>query len=79
MCLAEFMPKKASTGMALNNLCRNILSFIGAVVAEPLMAAIGDGWLFTGIGVIAAGSSIVIWAMRHYGPKWRATMDAQLD
>lgn len=73
------MPKKASTGVALNNLIRNIFSFIGSVVAEPLISAIGDGWLFTGLGVIALASSSVIWAMRHYGPRWRKTMDMKMD
>ena len=75
--LTEFMPKKASSGVALNNLCRNIFSFVGAVVSEPLISTIGDGWLFTGLGVIAMASSIVIWAMKRFGPRWRATMDAQ--
>ena len=77
-CLVEFMPKRASSGVALNNLCRNTCSCIGGIVAEPLLAAIGLGWTFTGIGVIAGGSSIIIWAMKHYGPKWRKTMDEKM-
>ena len=77
--LTEFMPKKASSGVAVNNFVRNIFSFIGAVVAQPLIAAIGNGWLFTGVGVIAACSSIVVWAMRRFGPKWRERMDRELN
>ena len=77
--LTEFMPKKASSGVAVNNFVRNIFSFIGAVVAQPLIAAIGNGWLFTGVGVIAACSSIVVWAMRKFGPKWRERMDRELN
>ena len=73
------MPKKASSGVALNNLCRNIFSFVGSVVAEPLISTIGSGWLFTGIGVIATASSVIIWAMRHYGPRWRKTMDERIN
>ena len=77
--LTEFMPKKASSGVAVNNFVRNIFSFIGAVMAQPLIAAIGNGWLFTGVGVIAACSSIVVWAMRKFGPKWRQRMDRELN
>ena len=67
--LTEFMPKKASSGVAANNFVRNIFSCVGALVAQPLITAIGNGWLFTGVGVIAIASSAVIWAMRKYGPQ----------
>ncbi len=77
--LTEFMPKNASNGVALNNFIRNIFSCIGAVVAQPLISVIGNGWLFTGVGVIAAGSSAVVWAMRRYASVWRERMDRELD
>lgn len=76
--LTEFMPKKASSGVAVNNFVRNIFSCVGAVVAQPLLSAIGNGWLFTGVGVIAMGSSVVVWAMRRFGPHWRERMDREL-
>lgn len=72
--LTEFMPRRASAGVAVNNLVRNICSCVGAVVARPLIDAIGNGWLFTGVGVIALASSVVIWAMRKFGPRWRVRM-----
>lgn len=75
--LTEFMPKRASAGVATNNFVRNIFSCVGGVVAQPLLDAIGNGWLFTGLGVIAATSSVAIWAMRRFGPQWRAKMEAQ--
>jgi len=37
--LTEFMPKKASNGVAVNNFCRNIFSFAGSFLAEPLIHA----------------------------------------
>lgn len=77
--LTEFMPKKASNGVAVNNFMRNIFSCIGAVVAQPLISAIGNGWLFTGLGVIAAVSSVVVWAMRRFGPRWRQVMEVELN
>ena len=77
--LTEFMPKKASSGVAVNNFIRNICSCIGAVTAQPLISAIGNGWLFTGLSVIAMASSVVVWAMRKYGPEWRKSMDEKLN
>lgn len=65
--LTEFMPRKASSGVAANNFVRNIFSCVGAIVAEPLISAIGDGWLFTIVGLVALGSGSVIWAMRKFG------------
>ncbi|MDI1485184.1 MAG: hypothetical protein OHK93_000319 [Ramalina farinacea] len=77
--LTEFMPKRASSGVAVNNLVRNIFSCVGSLVAQPLISAIGNGWLFTGVGVIAALSCIVIWAMRRFGPRWRDKMNRELE
>lgn len=78
--LTEFMPKKASNGVALNNFVRNIFSCIGAAVTEPLMTAIGNGWLFTGFGVIALVAGLFsIWIMKKYGDKWRIEMDRKME
>lgn len=76
--LTEFMPHKASNGVAVNNFVRNIFSCVGAIVSAPLIDAIGNGWLFTILGLTALASSSVIWAMKHYGPRWRVHMDANL-
>ncbi|KZF19007.1 putative MFS multidrug resistance transporter [Xylona heveae TC161] len=72
--LTEFMPKTSSAGVAVNNFIRNIFSAVGVVVAQPLLDAIGNGWLFTALGIIAALSSAVIWAMKRFGPRWRDDM-----
>lgn len=78
--LTEFMPRKASHGIALNNFIRNILSCVSTVVAEPLMATIGDGWLFSGLAVITATAGCVtIWAMKTFGARWRIVMDAKME
>ncbi|KAK4985537.1 hypothetical protein LTR66_008133 [Elasticomyces elasticus] len=77
--LTEFMPQKSSHGIAVNNFVRNIFSCVGGVVAEPLIVAIGDGWLFTGLGVIAFVSGIaVILAMKRFGARWRVRMDREM-
>lgn len=78
--LTEFMPRKASHGIALNNFVRNVLSCVATIVAEPLMAAIGDGWLFTGLGVICiTWGCVTIWAMKTFGARWRVVMDQKME
>ncbi|KAI9048757.1 hypothetical protein LZ554_007588 [Drepanopeziza brunnea f. sp. 'monogermtubi'] len=77
--LTEFMPKRSSSGVAVNNFVRNIFSCVGGVVAEPIINAIGNGWVFTGLGVICWLSAFgVVYSMRKFGPKWRVAMDQKL-
>ncbi|KAI5299457.1 hypothetical protein KEM55_002133, partial [Ascosphaera atra] len=78
--LTELMPKQTSSGVALNNLVRNLLSCIGAIVGVPLINAVGNGWLFTTIALIslAIAASVTV-AMRKYGTRWRNKMDASLS
>ena len=76
--LTEFMPGKASSGVALNNLLRNIFSFIGALAAEPGINSIGNGWMYTTIALIALTSVLCIVAMKRWGERWRVTMEEQM-
>jgi MFS family permease len=76
--LTEFLPGKSSTGVAINNFVRNIFAAVGGAVAGPLITAVGNGFLFTGLGVITLASGSIIWAMRRFGPHWRITMEKQL-
>lgn len=78
--LTEFMPKRSSSGVAVNNFVRNIFSCVGGVIAQPIISAIGNGWLFTILGIISWISAFsVVWAMRRFGPKWRLVMDEKLS
>lgn len=78
--LTEFMPKRSSSGIAVNNFVRNIFSCIGGVVAQPIISAIGNGWLFTILGIVSWISAFgVVWAMRRFGPRWRVEMDKKLN
>jgi multidrug resistance protein len=78
--LTEFMPKKSSSGVAVNNFVRNIFSCVGGIIAAPIISAIGNGWLFTIVGIICWISAIsVVWAMRRFGPRWRLVMDEKLS
>lgn len=77
--LTEFLPRHSSGGVAANNAVRNILSCTGAVTAGPLIGAIGNGWLFTGIGVMTLiGGAVSIWAMKKYGERWKESMAKSL-
>lgn len=76
--LTEFVPKKSSEAVALNNFVRNIFSCVGTIVTSPIISAIGNGWLFTILGLVALASSSVIVFMRLFGPRWRVKMDARM-
>ncbi|KAJ5659596.1 hypothetical protein N7507_006047 [Penicillium longicatenatum] len=76
--LTEFMPKKSSIGVALNNFVRNIFSCVGSLITAPLINAIGNGWLFTILGLIGFTSALVILFMKIYGPRWRLKMDERM-
>ncbi|KAL3470541.1 major facilitator superfamily domain-containing protein [Aspergillus californicus] len=73
--LTEFMPRKSSEGVALNNFMRNIFSCVGSFVTAPIIDAIGNGWLFTIVGLVAFLSSATIVVMKVYGPRWKQSMD----
>ena len=76
--LTEFMPKKSS-GVAVNNFVRNIFSCTGGVIAQPIISAIGNGWLFTILAIVCWISAfVVIWAMKRFGPGWRSKMNEKL-
>lgn len=78
--LTEFMPNRASTGIAVNNFMRNIFSCVGGIIADPLIKAIGNGWLCTILGLVAlVVGAFVIWAMKKYGEKWREEMDRGME
>lgn len=77
--LTEFMPQRSSSGVALNNLIRNIFSCGGGIVGAPLIQAIGNGWLFTILGLWALCSCAVIWAMKRFGPRWRKKMEKEFE
>ncbi|KAK4033754.1 hypothetical protein C8A01DRAFT_49733 [Parachaetomium inaequale] len=74
--LTEFMPRRSSSGVAVNNFVRNIFSCVGSVVAQPLIEAVGNGWLCTMVGLFAlVTGNAAVWALRSYGARWREEMD----
>lgn len=78
--LTEFMPRRSSSGVALNNFVRNIFSCTGGIIGQPLIDAIGIGWLMTAVGLIAwISGNACLWFLRKNSRKWREQMDKALS
>lgn len=77
--LTEFIRKKSSAGVAVNNFVRNILSCLGAVVAAPWITAMNTGWVFTIICIFCMVVCYLgIWVLRRNATRWRNSMDEAL-
>jgi hypothetical protein len=76
--LTEFVPKRSSTGVAVNNLLRNSLACVALVVADPLINAMGVGWLLTMAAFICWLSGLVLIPMRFYADRWSKDMAEKL-
>ncbi|RAL16798.1 MFS transporter [Aspergillus homomorphus CBS 101889] len=78
--LTEFTPQRSSSGVALGNFVRNVLSCTGAVVTQPMINALGVGWSCTLIGLVAfVTGNAAIFALKTWGPRWRVLMDQKLN
>ncbi|KAL7810867.1 MFS general substrate transporter [Trichoderma gracile] len=77
--LTEFVRKKSSAGVAVNNFVRNILSCVGVVVAAPWINAVGVGWVFTAVALFCMVAGYIgIWTLRRNAARWRKQMDEAL-
>lgn len=78
--LTEFTPKRSSSGVAMANFVRNVLACTGAVVTQPMIDGIGNGWMCTLIGLLAFVTGIsAIASLRIWGPQWRVLMNRKLN
>ncbi|KAK4657780.1 hypothetical protein QC762_200910 [Podospora pseudocomata] len=77
--LTEFMPQRSSSGVAVNNFVRNFVSCVGAILAQPLIDAMGNRWLCLMVGLFAwiTGNG-AIFLLKRRGEKWRREMDEAL-
>ncbi|KAK1142345.1 hypothetical protein N8T08_007897 [Aspergillus melleus] len=76
--LTEFTPKKSTVGVAVNNLLRNSLSCVSAIIAQPLFDAIGTGWSFTAACLFCLLSGIPLIFLRMKRKEWSRKMEATL-
>lgn len=78
--LTEFVRKKSSAGVAVNNFVRNILSCVGTIVAQPWLDAIHAGWVFTSICIFCLIFGYLgIFMLRKNAQTWRKAMDVALE
>lgn len=63
--LVDTLPGKGATGVALNNLIRQILAAIATFIVEPLLRAIGPGILFSILaGILIVATLILVYLKR---------------
>ena len=78
--LTEFTPKRSSSGVAVNNFVRNILSCTSAVVTQTLIDAIRTSWACILIGLFAwVTGNAALFAIKTWGPQWRIAIDKKLN
>jgi membrane associated rhomboid family serine protease len=62
--------------VAVNNFVRNIFSCVGAIIAQPMINAIGNGWVFTILGCVTmVFGYLSIWTLKKKSPEWRKALD----
>ncbi|KAF4580368.1 Major facilitator superfamily domain, general substrate transporter [Ophiocordyceps camponoti-floridani] len=78
--LTEFVRKRSSTGVAVNNFVRNILSCVGTIVAAPWLDAAGPGYVFTAVSLFCLVAGLGgIWVLGRNAGQWRRQMDEALN
>lgn len=75
--LVDSLPGRGATGVALNNLIRQILAAVAVFVTEPMLKGMGTGWAFTMLAFIIIGSSTFLLVLKRYGDYWRENYDLQ--
>ena len=72
--LVELVPAQAAGLVAMNSVGRNLAGAIGGSVAQPAMSAIGAGWLYIALFVVAIVNLGGIITVRVLGGRWREKM-----
>ena len=63
--------------IALISLGRNITATVCGTITQPLISAVGNGWLYTGVGIIFMANTLLLVLMRKYGERWRQRIDSE--
>lgn len=75
--LADCLPGKGATGVALSNFIRMIMAAGVSFATEPLIEAIGVGPLFSICAGVCAILSVLLFIIIRYGDHWRETYDLE--
>ncbi|SCU90798.1 LAFA_0F00298g1_1 [Lachancea sp. 'fantastica'] len=73
--ILDSLPGRGATGVALNNLVRQLIAAVAVFVSDPLMSSIGLGWTFTmlsGVIIVSSGSLAIL---KWKSPQWRIKYD----
>ena len=76
--LVDTLPGKGATGVALNNLIRQILAAIATFIVEPLLRAIGPGILFSILAGILIVATLILVYLKKKGAYFREHYDLML-
>lgn len=72
--LTEYVPGRPAAGVALSNLVRNTLGAVACIVTQPLLNAIGVGWLSTIVSILCGISAGCIWLLQRNATRWASEM-----
>ncbi|SCV03399.1 LAMI_0H07844g1_1 [Lachancea mirantina] len=75
--LVDSLPGKGATGVALNNLIRQIFAATAVFTTEPMLEGMGTGWAFTMLAFIVIAASSVLVVLKWRGDHWRESFDLQ--
>lgn len=75
--LADCLPGKGATGIALSNFVRMIMAAGVSFATEPLIKAMGVGPLFSMCAGITAVLSVLLVVIIRYGDHWRETYNLE--
>lgn len=70
--LVDVFPESPSTAAAAGNVSRCVLSASAVAVLQPLVDAMGQGWFFTALSIVAGVCGLLgLLAIITHGRKWR--------
>lgn len=70
--LVDIFPASPSTAAAAGNTVKCVLSAAAVAVQQPLVEAVGRGWVFTILTALSGGGGFVAaWMMKSKGMEWR--------
>ncbi|KAJ5259325.1 MFS general substrate transporter [Penicillium angulare] len=69
--MVDLWPGRSASATAAVNLFRCELGAAAAAAISPMSEAMGSGWAFTTLALIAAAASPCFWIMMTHGMKWR--------
>ncbi|KAJ5704146.1 hypothetical protein N7493_011284 [Penicillium malachiteum] len=69
--MVDIWPGKSASATAANNLFRCELGAASSAAISPMTQAMGSGWAYTTLALIAFAASPCFWIMMSHGMKWR--------